>query len=175
MDDVFIEHLVKRKITLKDNVLRFLIVLGTVILSILLFYFNLSIPQLSIIFLLLIVGVIYVAWYLMGTFKVEYEYIVTNGEMDVDKIIAQRKRKRLVTIDLRDIEIMAPMGGQHKREFENRSIKTTIDASVSPDSEGAYFIVVNHSKKGLMKLIFNPDERIIKSAKMFAPRNVFTD
>lgn len=175
MDDVFVECLVKRKNSLKVNALRFLVIFATIIVSILLFYCSLLISQLSFIFLCLVVGVIYGAWYLMGTFKVEYEYIVTNGEMDIDKIMAQRKRKRLVTINLREIEIMAPIDGEHKREFENQSIQTTIDASISPDSEGAYFIVTNHSKKGMMKLIFNPDERIIRNAKTLSPRRVFTD
>lgn len=175
MEDVFIECLVKRKNSLKINALRFLVIFGAILLSFILFYCGLLLPGISFIFMLLVVGVIYGAWYLFGSFKVEYEYIVTNGEMDVDKIMAQRKRKRLVTINLRDIEIMAPMGGQHKREFENQSIKTTIDASISPDSQGAYFIVTNHPKNGMMRLVFNPDERIIKSAKTFSPRKVFTD
>lgn len=70
---------------------------------------------------------------------------------------------------------MAPMGGEHKHEFENQSIPTTIDASISPDAKGAYFIVTNHPKKGLMRLIFNPNERIIKSAQAVSPRKVFAN
>lgn len=86
--DIFIEYLVKRKNTMKNNFLRFLIVFGTIIFTIIMFYLCMLFSQLSFIFLCLIAGGIYGAWYLMGTFKVEYEYIVTNGEMDIDKIMS---------------------------------------------------------------------------------------
>ena len=174
MDD-FLEYLVRRKNTTKTTVLKVLIVFGAVIFTLIMLILSMTIRTFSFIFLLLIAGGIYGAWYLLGTFKVEYEYIVTNGEMDVDKIMSQRKRKRLISINFRNMDIMAPMGGEHKQEFENQSIQKTIDASISQDTKGAYFIVVRHAKLGFLRLVFNPNERIIKSAKMVAPRKVFTD
>lgn len=173
--DVYLEYLVKKKSTVQSILLTTLIIIGTVILTIALFYASLLVRGLSFLFLLAIAGFIYGAWYLLGTLRVEYECIVTNGEMDVDKIMAQRKRKRLVTVKFKDIEIMAPVNGEHKHEFENQSVATKIDASACPTDKDAYFLIINHSKKGMLRLIFTPDKRIINSAKMFAPRKVFTD
>ena len=177
MSDVFVEYLVKRKNTTKIMLLKALIVLGAIVFSLIMLIVSFMFSTFSFIFWCLIVAGIYGAVYLMRTFKVEYEYIVTNGEMDVDKIMAQQRRKRLITINFRNIEIMAPMYGEHKQEFENQSIPKTIDASISlsPDEKGAYFIVVRHEKPGLLRLVFNPDERIIQSAKLVAPRKVFTN
>lgn len=173
--DVFIEHLVKRKNTGKVAALRALVVLGTIVFCIIMFVLCTLVASISFIFLLLVAAGIYGAWWIMRTFRVEYEYIVTNGEMDVDKIIGQQKRKRLITINFKNIDIMAPMGGEHKHEFENQSIPKTVDASVSPTEPGAYFIVAHHEKQGYLRLIFNPDDRIIRSAKLVAPRKIFTD
>ena len=52
-----------------------------------------------------------IAWvgyraYLM--FNVEYEYIVTNGELDIDRIIARRGRKRMINIKTNAYELIAP-------------------------------------------------------------------
>ena len=174
--DVFIEHLVKRKSTGKYMIFKILIVLAAIILTLVLLTASLlkSLQTFSFFFLIAIAGVIYGAWWLMRSLKVEYEYIVTNGEMDVDKIMGQQKRKRIITVNLRDVEILAPVYGEHKSEFENQSIPKTIDASVSRDDKSAYFLVIRHSKQGYLRLIFTPDERIIKSAQTFAPRKVFT-
>lgn len=55
--------------------------------------------------------------------SVEYEYIVTNGEMDIDKIIAKRRRKRLITVNARTFERFGPFKeSDHAGEtYSNRS------------------------------------------------------
>lgn len=171
--DVFIEYLVKKKNTTKTYLLYIGIILATIVLSAILLYLSLLINSLSFIFLLLVAGVIYGAWYLIGKLRIEYEYIVTNGEMDVDKIMAQRKRKRLVTVKLKDVEVFAPVHGDHKHEFE-KSVPLVIDACQDIADKSAYFLIINHPKKGMLKLIFTPNQKVIDSAKMFAPRKVFT-
>ncbi|MCR5816029.1 MAG: DUF6106 family protein, partial [Ruminococcus sp.] len=47
--------------------------------------------------LILAGGALFLAYYMTTSFDNEYEYLLTNGEMDFDKIIAQRSRKRLIT------------------------------------------------------------------------------
>lgn len=173
--DVYLEDLVKQKKTAKTYTLITLIILAAVILSVVLLFFSALLRSFAFIFLLLIAGVIYGAWFLIGTLRIEYEYIVTNGEMDVDKVMSQRKRKRLITVNLKSSELMAPVNGKFRHEFETKQVATTIDASVNKDQADAWFLIVNHPKKGMVKLIFTPNERIINSAKLVNPRNVFTD
>jgi hypothetical protein len=173
--DIFIEYLVKQKSNTKIKLQKFLLIFGLIILSFVLFMLSSAFQNIAFIFFLIFAGAIYGTWYLFTSFKVEFEYIITNGEMDVDKIIAQRKRKRLTTLKFRDIEIMAPVCEARRRDFENPNVKTKIDASVSTEEKGAYFIIFNQAKQGLTRLIFTPDERIIKSAQSVAPRKVFTD
>lgn len=173
--DVFLEYLVKQKKTAKTYTLITLIILAAVIITIVSMILSASTRYFSFIFLLLAAGAIYGAWYLIGTLRIEFEYIVTNGEMDVDKIMSQRKRKRLVTVRLKDCDIIAPVNGRYKHEFETKQVAATIDASINKDQNDAYFLVVNHPKKGMIKLIFTPDKRILDNAKMLNPHNVFTN
>lgn len=49
---------------------------------------------------LLIAGALFGAFKLSCRFNVEYEYIVTNGTMDIDKIINKSSRKRVLSFEL---------------------------------------------------------------------------
>ena len=44
---------------------------------------------------ILVVGIGYGAWWLTAKLNIEYEYIITNGTMDVDKIINKSSRQRI--------------------------------------------------------------------------------
>lgn len=171
--DTFLEYLVKRKGDAKTLLYKMLIVLGVVVAAVLLLFLSGLFRGFSMIFLFAFAGACYGAWYLFTGLSVEYEYIVTNGEMDVDRIVAQRRRKRLATVRFRDMEIMAPLNGEHRREFENASLKL-VDASASPLEKAAYGIVAHTEKLGEIKLVFTPDERILKAAQAVSPRKVFT-
>jgi hypothetical protein len=173
--DVYIEYLVKQKKSAQTTVLKVLIVIAVIIFTFIMLSLSLQYSGVSFIFLCLIAGAIFGTWFLFTSLKLEFEYIVTNGEMDVDKIIGQRKRKRLTTIRFKDMEVMAPTNGNHKNEFENKAVKKTVDASSSLNDKGTYFIISRTEKYGTVRLIFNPDERIIKNAQAVAPRKVFTD
>lgn len=171
--DVFIEYLVKKRLSGNDRLrLTLITVAATLLIGGLLVAGILFMQWLVIIFPLECV-VIYGWWKVLGLFRVEFEYALTNGELDVDKITAQARRKRLITVDFRKIDILAPVGGEHQRNFESGNFKTKIDASISPDSKGAYFLTIQHPKLGPTRLIFNPDERILEGAKAFASHKVY--
>ena len=44
---------------------------------------------------ILVIGVGYGAWWLTAKLNIEYEYIATNTDIDIDKIVNRRKRKRI--------------------------------------------------------------------------------
>ncbi|HEX3026069.1 MAG TPA: hypothetical protein VHR42_02400, partial [Clostridia bacterium] len=155
-------------------VFKFLTLLATVTAVVLLLFFSLFLRQISFFLLIAAMGAGYGGWYLFTSFNLEYEYIVTNGEMDVDRIIAQKKRKREITVKLADIEIMAPVSEKYKRDYENPNFQKKIDAG-SPMSKNAYFLTVRHDKLGFTRLLFEPDDRIINCAKRAAPQKVFTE
>ena len=90
--DVFVEQLVRRRITAKDMFLSIIYV----VLAIALFFFLVFLMPVmfgeitSLPGAILGLAVIYGAYYIISNMSIEYEYIVTNGEIDVDKVIAKR-------------------------------------------------------------------------------------
>lgn len=169
--DVFLEYIVYRKKGAKEvlkiiGILLAMFVLLTVC-SVLVF------TPISSIAFLLVAGVIYGAYYLITAQNVEYEYIVTNGEIDVDRIVNRRKRKRIITVHSRTFEIVAPVGSPEHRGEENSNVTQVIDASSGEDNGKAYFALF--SKDGQKyKLIFEPTEKMLEVFKTFVPRNIFT-
>lgn len=120
-------------------------------------------------------GAFYGAWYLATMRSMEYEYSVTNGDLDVDAIYGQRKRKRIVSVHSRSFELFAPINRNHEQEFlRNKTNKnlTIIDARSSDAAENAFFCVFNYKEKGRVMLMFEPDQRMIDNFKSFNPRVV---
>ncbi len=101
----------------------------------------------------------------------EYEYIVTNDDLDVDKIIAKKKRKRMLSISCKDIEKIAPVENAYKNEMNAPSIKQAIDVCESASREASYFILFENEKgKGILYLDA-PDE-MISMLRRYIPTKV---
>ena len=74
-----------------------------------------------------VIGVFYYAYKLIKNSSIEYEYILTNNELDIDKIIAKSARKRMLTVNFREIEICANILDESKRnEYNNSNDKTLL-------------------------------------------------
>lgn len=105
--DTYSEQLVTRASTGADKAKKILISVGSILIATLLMWLSIVFAAYTLI--LLVFGVLGLGVYLVSNMDVEYEYIITNDEMDIDKIIGRRKRKRLITIDLRSAEDFAPL------------------------------------------------------------------
>ena len=169
--EVFTEQLVAKKLTTSSMILKALIFLAAGLLAIILFFVSLVVGSWSFIALFAAAGVCYGAWILIKSFSIEYEYILTNTDLDIDKIVGKSRRKRIISLNLKNLEIMAPINESHKRELENPNVKFKLDARAS-DANTACFIKIMHEKKGLMLLLFDPNEKIIHGIKSAAPRKV---
>ncbi|MCL2546656.1 MAG: DUF6106 family protein [Oscillospiraceae bacterium] len=105
-------------------------------------------------------------------FHVEYEYIFTNGELDIDRIIYKKRRKRLLTIDVQAFELLAPMRKAYAQEFEQRRENSTLlDLASTPKAEGRWFAAF--SKDGVRTLmILQPNERILDAISKYIPHKM---
>ena len=162
--DVCVEYMVKRRMSGKDIFLAVLLAVAAVCMSVFCIVFM---PALlgDLAFLGAIVGVavIYVAYYLITNMNVEYEYIVVNGEIDIDKIIAKRKRQRLVTANARVFEAF---GDYNPLDHIDREYTSRIFACESEYTPSKY-AVFTHSKLGKTLLVFTPDDRTVDALKKF--------
>lgn len=146
--DYYNEQLVKKENEAIDTVKKVLIVIGTLALTALcvfaavLFGFT---PLIIVAF-----GVLYLSWYLMTSTYVEYEYIVTNNDMDIDKITGRRKRKRLITVRLNTVSEW----GEYSEDNSPKADATVMASDAS--GIGAWYLLAKHDKYGKVMVIFTP-------------------
>ncbi len=178
MDDIFIERIVQRK---KDTIYYVKIlslILSAFLAAATLVWLLLLIPALSFLTPIALAGCGYGLWRMIGSLHVEYEYIVTNGELDIDMIVHRRRRKRLFSGRVRDFEIMARLDSAAFREAavqmeRGRSARRlqVLDCAAIANTPSSWFFITNYQAARLM-VVFDPDERMLAHIKRFNPSRV---
>ena len=167
--DSYCEYIVKKKNGGREMGLRALIIVAAVALFVIFVMLGFVIPNFSMITTLLAVGALYGGYILITNMNVEYEYIVTNGEMDIDKIIAKRRRKRLLTVNARTFE---RFGTFKESDHASENYANRIYACTSPHDPGCYYAVLNHQTMGQVLLVFSPNDKVLEHLKAYIPKQV---
>lgn len=153
MDEVFVEQIVKRRISISGILLRMLFILLTLagLMSMMI------LGMLGFTIAILLGYATYLVW---AYTSVEYEYSFLNGEFSVDKIIGQRKRKSIANYDIKEAEIVAPLVSDAVvRASGNAIIK---DYSTRTNNNDVYAMIINNSN-GKLKVVFEPNEKVLEA------------
>ena len=174
--DVFLEYLMKKKQTGMDVLKQLGLILAGIVASyIVMVVFSMLGSFFASYTLLAVAGVFYGTWVLLRNYKLEYEYIFTNGDLDIDVIKAQKTRKRLTSLQCKKIEVMASDKNMtHKRSFENESISKKYNAVFDPNLGGIYHVLFTYDGEKRL-LTFQPPAKLLEAMKKFNPRCVFVD
>lgn len=165
--DVFLEYMVKKQTTGTEVLLKIVYALLAALLLVGSFFLSPFLGMFSMIATLIGFGSVFGAYYLITSMNVEYEYIITNGEMDVDKIIARRRRKRMLTANARKFE---EFGAYRHDAMSQRSFANRVYACTSLQDPGNYYAVFNHPSMGETLLVFTPNDRVLDGLRSFIPR-----
>lgn len=165
--DNFAEQLVKKNETGSDKSRRvMLIVVGalfTLSLAVLA-VLQLGNPLVSFLGFALAAVAGYGTYHFVQNTYVEYEYTFTNGELDVDKIIAKKKRKEMVTANIRQLTAF----GKYDDNMEETEDMTIIFATDNIASH-EYYADFTDEAVGSARLVFAPDERMLENITKFLP------
>ena len=164
--DVFFEQIVEIKRTAKDYILLIGLWLLAILLSTVVVAFTFAI--LGPIVLFPIIGAAYIAYKLSMRFFTEYEYIITNGTMDIDKIIAKSSRKRMASFEISWVESLEKYNPRNKitGNFER------IVYACNPDDSNAYKMVLLKEGIGKQCIVFSPNEKIKSATVKYLPRYI---
>ena len=168
--DFFNEWIVKRRKTAQDymsvaiTVMVTCMVLYGVVLQFMMAKYMYFIP-------IEIALVVFIAYKIISSMNVEYEYSVTNGDLDIDKVISKRRRKKMVSLKLRDVEYFAPFEGEHIRVAEDASIKRIYDASSGLDAPRLHFIIYYYNSEKTL-LLFEPTDEMIDNFSHYISRSL---
>ncbi len=165
MNDGYEEILVKRGKKPMDALLKGMTISAIVILV-----------ALGILFvqpLFMMIGVIFglLAYYfILPNFDVEYEYLYISGDIDIDKIMARRKRKKVASYTKDNMEIMAPTGSDHLSSYlQNGKVKDF--TSSNPDIKTWTLVYSSEKAQDIVELELT--DEIAQDMRRYAPRKVF--
>ena len=160
--DHFAEYLVQKRPTSQDRLKQGLIVAAAVVLSVLIGAISVLTGWLFL--LVLVIGAIFGAYYLLTGCYTEYEYTVTNGELDVDKITGRRKRSHLLTVPVSKFTGF----GVYTDQTDDPSDATLFLCSDNT-GENAYYADFTTEEYGTARLIFTPNEEMVQTIVLFLP------
>ena len=169
MQDVFIERIVPRKKSGLDH----LKTVGIVVAYFVVLFLIMAFLGQYIMFLLplLIFGGAWLAWMLITNMSKEHEYILTNGDLDIDVIIARRKRKRIFTGKAKEFEIVARANSDEYKPYANNKSLEVIDASSNTGSQNTWFLVAQNKGKRTL-VLFEPDKRMMDNMRRYNPSRI---
>lgn len=163
--DNYAEYMVKKRPDSRDNMKKALII---VLLALLCAASIAFMILTQIVFILFITcALICGGYFLLSGLSVEYEYAVTNGEMDVDKIIARRKRVHLITVEASKFEAFGEMTDD-VADDENRTLVLCSDNL----GEGEYYADLTTEEYGPTRIVFTPNDSVREALEASLPRQL---
>ncbi len=172
--DIFHEHLVKMRKDSKS--LGMLALIWGVTLTILFVAVWLLLVYLPLCLLLVGFG-LYSAVQLTKMLDGEYEYILTNGEIDIDVIIGKSKRNRIITFNCADIERIEKYNAQNPLSKREKFDKTGIYCN--KDDADAYSLVFKHKTLGSACITMDippvMQEKMLPCMNKLVARDAFKD
>ena len=159
--DFYTEQIVKKK----KGAVEWLILTAAFLGAIAILYFGLVIFQ--GLFPLIVLGVGFGVWYVIGTQNIEYEYCVTNGDIDIDQILGQRKRKRIVSVKGKKLQAIAPFT---EAALQGVKVDRFVMAAPSLKEEGNWYFTYTSKKSGFTAVVFWPNQKVLKSIYRGLPR-----
>ncbi len=161
MGDVFKEQIIKKVQTTKELLLKAAVILAAVLIALVLSSIKIVLGFFPVV--VLVLG--FLTYYLLSFFNMEYEYILTNGELDIDVIYNRSRRKRVFSGMAKDFELFGKadskgFGGEGGMVLKNY-------ASGRKASETYAFIAMIAGKK--TKVIIEPNEEMTKMLLTFIP------
>ncbi len=170
----FVEQLVKKKKTGKDIALLAGLWVMAFLIATALLYFAFGLTAQSgnstpvALAILLVVGVFFLAFRLSGNATVEYEYSAFEGELSVDKIVAKRKRTRVVQVAAKRVEQLSPIAA---RAQETGKFDRVVMAAPS-EAEATWYVTYSGKKNGRTLVLFAPSDEFFEELYKDQTRDV---
>lgn len=166
MNDAYYEQLISRKSKPIDYVIRFLVVFVIIAVA----FFGMPFIGFLAIFVAVLLGVL-AYYFVLPKLNVEYEYVLLNHDMDVDAIYSQSKRKRVLSFDIKEAEIVAPVNSHRLQSYN--PVKT-YNFSSNRANANTYAIMLNQGGQ-MNRILIDPDEAMLNHMENWLGMKLYRD
>lgn len=167
MNETCREYLVKKKTTARDTALRALVILLTV-LAALTGLFLIPYALLAA----LVLGIL--SYFVIQNTDLEYEYTLIEKSLDIDKIMAKTRRKRLKSYDLKDADLIAPVKSHRMDYYNQNSSLKTLDYT-SGTGEGKVYAIIIKDGNETARVLIEPDDVMAAMMNRAMPGKCFLE
>ena len=172
MNDIVVEQIVKKQKTAKDSLMAFgLVALCVVLVAVLYMVVLPFVPQFSGIVFMLIALIVYYTYMIAGTFNLEYEYALVNYDLDIDKIIAKKNRKKITYVDLKSVEAFGSKEAPEFDRYLNDESIIKVYACRLKDAEDTRFLIYTENLQKKM-VLFSPSEELSENIEKLCARRL---
>lgn len=119
---------------------------------------------------LLLVVIAGILFYVKRFFYLEFEYVITNGEVDVDVIYETATRKKKMSFNMKEVSLLAPYESDEYKALNNKPSKI-INAIPEGNKDKVYVAVVTEGNDKA-QLIFVPNQEFVNICFLFNPKVV---
>ena len=164
MDNQLVEQVVKKHKGVKYRLNVALIILGAVAIPgiFVALAYIIDLPYLIYIGLFASFFCIYGVWFFITSLRVDYEYSFLPSVLRIDKVIAKRKRRPVVKVDVKLFDDFFPYSD---KEMGKQKFGKVYSAGAQEFSEENYVAVYHNEAKGRIAIIFTPNEELISAMK----------
>ena len=159
--DSYAEQIVKKVDNGSDNLKRAACLIGSIVVGIIIIVISMKL-RVAIIGAMLGVGAFYGGLYLGTNYDVEYEYLVVNGEIDIDKILAKKRRQKLITVRTGDFTDF----GKYSDDIKSGDETVIWAVGTSADEPQTFYGDFEHPTYGKCRLLFSPNVKVLREIKM---------
>ncbi len=165
LQDSFIEQNVQRKKPPMDGLIRGILITMTALTF---FIFAMFVNLLFFIPFVMFAALTW--WYNMNS-DIEFDYTLTNRELEIAKIRGKNSIKPILTMDIgADLVVMAPSRTEPVQPWVGKKMKT-LDCT-SRTGKPYYCMIVKHEREEEQKILFEPSEELLEAMWRIQPRNV---
>lgn len=120
------------------------------------------------IIILAIVGAI--TYYAFQRLSIEFEYLVVNDQLTIDKVMGKAKRKKAWEGTMAEIQIVAPVDSYMIKDYEKQGMKILDFSSHTPHAR--VYAIINQAGSTTEKILFEPNDKILSIMRQKGPRKV---
>ena len=158
-DDAYAEWLVKRKDPIYAIPVKILMAVLCLV--------SLLIAMQTAFGAILLIAVGIAAYFVFINLSVEFEYLVVEGDVSIDRILARSRRKKVLDCKKEEIQIVAPSDSYMLKDYEKTGMK--VKDCTSGRNESKTYALIYQQGADCVKILFEPDEKILRALRHSVP------
>ena len=105
----------------------------------------------------------------------EYAYVLDNGILSIDVIRGKRRRKTVHTLNMKDVEVVAPNWHDAVAKYRKNGGTVSIPKYdyTSYDDDIPYYTMIVMENKQKIKLLLDLDNEMLSALKRLYPQKIY--